>query len=348
MRLTRLFTALLLSPLFLASCTSDDNSQTPLGSYDNGILVLNEGGIGEVSYISNDLQTIQNDIFSTVNGSADNLGSYAQSMFFDGNRAYIISNGSNKITVVNRYSFEYITTIATGMQIPRYGVVLNGKAYVTNINDYMSATDDFVSVINLADFSVEAPIAVNNLAERIVAHNGKLYVAGGSFGMGDVITVIDAASKTVESTINVGVAPNSLEEKDGILYVLCGSFSANSKLVKIDLQTNAIIGSIAFPDTMGNAANLDVEGNFAYFSVGPKVYKATLTAASVADVPLFDTGSISAYIGYGFAVNGNRVYISEAAEDFTSFGSVYIYSTDGIFIDKIPVGLGPNGFYFNN
>jgi hypothetical protein len=194
---------------------------------------------------------------------------------------------------------------------------------------------------------VETPIPFNNRAERLIASGNKLYVSNGAFGMGDKITVIDIASKTIDDSITVGLAPNSLEEKDGILYVLCGSFTEDSKLVRIQLADNSIIDETVFPSSMGNAGNLDVDGNDAYFSVGPKVYKVALNATSVTDVPLFDTQSSSAYIGYGFAVNNGRVYISEAAEDFTSNGNIFVYSTTGTFIDEIQVGLGPNGFYFN-
>ncbi|HEX8270239.1 MAG TPA: DUF5074 domain-containing protein [Flavobacterium sp.] len=342
----RLFLALI-APFILFSCDSDDVDNAPLGSYDNGLFVLNEGGFGEVTYISDDLQTVQQDVFSTVNGDELNLGTYNQSMFFDGDRAYIISNGSHKITVVNRYTFEYIATISTGMMIPRYGVVYNGKAYVTNINDYAVATDDFITVIDLDDHSTQT-IAVNNQAERLVEYNGKLYVSGGAFGMGDTISVIDTATNAIQTTITVAEAPNSLEVKDGILYVLCGSFSQNSKLVKIQLSNNTIIDEVEFPATMGNASNLDIEEDWIYFSVGAKVYKIATTATTVSNNPLFDTQSDSDYIGYGFAVNNGRIYISEAAEDFTSNGKIYIYSVVGTFIDDVPVGLGPNGFYFNN
>lgn len=347
MNFKRLFIGVALLQIMFISCSSDDDNNTPLGSYDNGILVLNEGGIGEVTYASNDLQTIQNDVFATVNGETNNLGAYAQSMFFNGDRAYIVSNGSNKITVVNRYSFEYIATIATGMQIPRYGVVVGGKAYVTNMNDYLTGSDDFITVINLADFSVETPIAVNDYAERLIEYNGKLYVSGGSFGSGDKITVINPTSKTIETVITVGVAPNSIEEKNGIIYVLCGGFDVASKIVKIDASTNSVVATIAFDATIVNAQNLDIEGNSLYFTSGAKIYKSALNETLIADEALVNVPASSPYIGYGFAVKGNRIYISEAAADFSSFGKAFVYSTTGTAIDNFQTGFGPNGFYFN-
>src|SRR6476620_1139069 len=96
--------------ILLASCDNDTTTETPLGDYDNGILVLNEGSAdgGSITYISNDLATIQQDVFNVVNGTEQSIGGYVQSIFFEGNRAFIISNFSNKITVVNRYTFEYM------------------------------------------------------------------------------------------------------------------------------------------------------------------------------------------------------------------------------------------------
>ncbi len=89
-----------LTALF-AACSSDNDGGTP-GNYAEGILVLNEGGFGTVTFISDDLQTVNQDIYASVNGSTAEVGQFVQSMFFDGDRAFIISSGSNKITVVNR------------------------------------------------------------------------------------------------------------------------------------------------------------------------------------------------------------------------------------------------------
>lgn len=339
--------------VLLASCNGDDDSNAALGSYDNGILVLNEGGSTSgagLTYISNDLQTVQQDIFTAVNGEDETIGLFPQSIFFSGERAFIISNGSNRITVVNRYTFEKVGEITSGLTVPRYGVVYNGKAYVTNSNTFSeeeSATDDFVSVIDLASLLVIDTIPVNNRAERIVEENGKLYVSGGFYGSGNVISVINTSNQEV-TTINVGTAPNSLEENDGILYVLCASFDGPSKIVRIRLSDEAILGEMTFAETMGNAQNLDIEDGFAYFTAGPNVYRVDADASSVADDPFVETGSTSSYIGYGFAVNDGRIYISEGANDFVSDGKVFIYSeNNGTLIDEIPAGLGPNGFYFN-
>jgi YVTN family beta-propeller protein len=361
MKINKLFFLALCGAAFLTSCSSDDDGgNTPIGQYDEGLFVLNEGDAvsGSVTFISGDLATVENDVFGTVNaGSGQSIGGYVQSMFFDGDKAYIISNGSNKITVVNRYTFEYIGSVSTGLAVPRYGVVHEGKAYVTNLNSFMTNTDDYLAVIDLATLTVGAPIAINDYADHIVAANGKLYVANGSFGMGSHVTVIDTATSAITTTLDMGQSPNSMEAKDDIVYVLCGSGSGDSKMVRIvtvddastdENEEDTIDSSVIFDTALDNAQNLDIESNRAYFTVGPKIYRVALNAVAVNDTPIIDTESTSSYIGYGFAVRDGRIFISEGASDFVSNGKIFVYSTSGGEpIATKTVGLGPNGFFFN-
>ncbi len=348
MRLHKLL--LLVVATFLASCSNDDDSGNTViveGNYDNGILVLNEGGLGEVTFVSDDLNTVSHDIFTTVNGQNLDLGAYLQSMFFDGDRAFIISNGSNKITVVNRYTFEYIATIDSGLIVPRYGVVSNGKAYVTNSNTFSSTTDDFIAVIDLSTYQVSSTIEIQEQAERLVAFDGKLYVSGGFYGEGDKITVVNAASEQIVTKITVPTAPNSLQIGGGTLHVLSGSFTNSSALTRINLNDNTISNTITLPSSMNGAQNLVFDNNKIYFTANAKIYSYASNVSSITDTPLVNTQSTSAYIGYGFAVHNNRIFIAEAADDFASDGQAFVYDLNGNFVKTFPTGLGPNGFYFN-
>lgn len=363
MKINKLLLLALCGAAFFSSCSSDDDGGTgePLGVYDNGLFILNEGDAvsGSVTFLSSDLATQEDNVFGTVNaGSGQSLGGYTQSMFLDGDKAYIISGWSNKITVVNRYTFQYIATVSTGLANPRYGVAYNGKAYVTNLNTFGTNADDYVAVIDLATLNTEAPIAVNDYADHIVAHNGKLYVANGSFGMGTYVTVIDASTKMIITTLNMEQSPNSLEVNGDTVYVLCGSMTGDSRMVRIatvddaatdeEDEEDTIESSVVFDSALGNAQNLDIEGSRAYFTVGAKIYRVALNAVAVNDTPIIDTESESMYIGYGFAVKGGRIFIAEGADDFVSNGKVFIYSTSGGDpIATKTVGLGPNSFYFN-
>lgn len=347
MKFSKLLLVAFLGSTVFVSCSDDDSKgdNTPLGAYDNGVLVVNEGNgtAGSITFIGNDMTTIQQDVYGVVN-EGDGIGGYVQSIFFDDDKAFIISNASNKITVVNRYTFELIDKIDSGLNIPRYGVVENGKAYVTNQAAFDSTTDDFVAVINLSTYEVESTIALNAIGERILEENGKLYVTNGTYGEGNSVTVINPTSNAIVSTISTGISPTSFEEENGILYVLCGNYNDASKLVRVQLSNNEILSEVTFPEALGNAQNLNIEDGKLYFTVNSDVFSASLNATTISETPLFTSGATTLY---GFAVEDDKIYVADA-KDFASSGRVFIYSTTGALQKEFPVGLNPNGFYFND
>lgn len=349
MKITKLFLMALMSSILFVSCSDDDgivnvDPETPLGNYDNGVLIVNEGNgaAGTVSFVSNDMTTVGQDIFGAVNPSLG-IGGYVQSIFFDGEKAFIVSNGSNKITVVNRYTFALLGTIETGLNVPRYGVVENGKAYVTNLADFTNLTDDFIAVINLNTLQVESTISVNAIAERIVNVDGKLFVANGSYGEGSTVTVINAAFGTIESTIDVGISPNSMEAENGFVYLLCGNYEDDSKLVKINAATAQKVSEITITGLI-NAQNLNIDNSKMYFTVNAGIYSENLTATTIGTVPSFTSTATTLY---GFAVENDRIFVGDA-KDYQSDGEVFIYNAAGTLQKQFAVGLIPNGFYFND
>lgn len=347
--MNRIFMMIFATSLFLASCNSDDDSSsstTPLGAYDNGLFVLNEGNSNpssaSLTFIGDDGSVEQN-VYSNVNPTAVGLGSYLQSIFFDDTRAFIISGSANKITVVNRYTLEFIATIDTNFSSPRYGAVVNGKAYVTNYADYAIGTDDFLTVIDLTTYAT-SQVALNNWSEKIIEENGKLYIANGYYGSGTSITVFNPANNTSE-VIQLGFSPNSLEEEDGVLYVL-----GDASLVKINLSNNQILGAPVVVSTaeFASAKNLTIEDDKIYFTEGTSVYTMNLNATTAPTAPLFSYNSTSAYGGmYGFGVNDGKIYVAEGG-NFSSDSEIYIYSLTGTLQNTLAVGVGPNGFYFND
>lgn len=346
-KLNRIFLVLFASSLFLASCSSDDSSPIEsLGEYDNGVFVLNEGNstvtTSSITFISNS-GAVEQDVFKNVNPGAAGLGTYLQSMFFDDTRAFIISGSANKITVVDRYTFKFIATISTNFNNPRYGVVVNGKAYVTNYANYEIGTDDFFTVIDLSNYAT-SQVALNNWSEKVIEENGKIYIMNGYFGNGTSVAVFNPVSNTVETTIPLGFNPNSFEEEDGILYVL-----GSEKLAKINLSTNTIVGTpiTVAASTSAGAKHLNVEDNKIYYTVDTSVFAMAANAVIAPTTSLFTYESQSQYGRmYGFSVKDNRIYIADGG-DFNSDSKAYIYSTSGTLINPITVGIGPNGFYFN-
>lgn len=356
MKFSKLVLVALVSSVFFVSCTDDDNNnEAPLGSYDKGALILNQGGFGKgnasVSYLSDDFVTQQNNIFSLVNPTIT-LGDTGQDIGLYQNLAFIVLNGSNKIEVVNRYTMAHVATVSTGLDNPRYIAFSNGKGFVTNWGDGGSTSDDYVAVLNLSTYTVSSTISVAEGPEKIVENNNKLYVAHiGGWGYGKTISVINAVNNTLTTTINVGDVPNSLEINNGNLYVICGgkpSYSGSEtagSLVKVNLSNNTVSSTINFP-AKTHPSNLDIVDANVFYTVDSAIYKSTLSATTLPTTSLFTTTAQGVYGVYSFAVKNNKIYVGDAG-DYNSNGKIYVYSSTGTLEKDYTVGVIPAGFYFN-
>jgi YVTN family beta-propeller protein len=353
MKLHKLILTAVAGSLFFVSCSDDDSAPAAAGPFNNGVLILNQGGFGDgnadVSFLSNDME-LQNTIYAAAN-SGDALGDTGQDIGLYGDNAYIVVNNSNKIEVVNRVSFQRVATISTGLNYPRFIAFEGNKAYVTNWGDGMSTSDDFVAVIDLTTNAVTATIPVAEGPERIIEENGKLYVAHfGGFGYGNTVTVINTATNTVETTINVGDVPNSLEVSNGKLYVLSGGkpswapTQTYGALHVINLADNSVDHDIEF--TNQHPSNLDIEGGNIYYTVDSGIYRMGINATALPAEPLFTTTNQGAYGVYAFAVRNGQIYLGDAG-DFNSAGKVYVHNLDGMHHHTFTVGVVPAGFYFN-
>ncbi|WP_281239086.1 DUF5074 domain-containing protein [Flavobacterium praedii] len=365
MKFSKLVLTTLIFSIFFASCTDDDTKQDiPLGSYDNGLLILNQGlflnNDASVSYVSSDFSIAQNDIFSVVN-PAKTLGDTGQFVGFYNELAYIVLNGSNKIEIVNRYTLKSVGSINSGLKNPRYIAFANGKGYVTNWGDGSVATDDFVAVIDLTTNKVASSIPVIEGPEKILSNSGKLYVAHkGGFSYGNKISVIDVTTNAISTTITVGDVPESLEIKDGTLWVACSGNPSYVKaplvetagqIVKVNLSTNKVASTIAYSDATKHVSNLVLNGSDAYYTIDSDIYKMSTSATALPITSAFSTTAQGVYGVYSFAVHGNHIYVGDAG-DYTHNGKVYVYALTtpsiGTLEKTLTVGVIPAGFYFND
>jgi YVTN family beta-propeller protein len=334
------------------SCSNDDDSQpgpNPPEAYEKGIFVTNEGpfgaGTGNVTYISEDFTDVQQHIFLTVNGK--DLGNIVQSMNFQDENAYIVVNNSQKIEVVNRYSFESVDSIKTGINNPRYFLGTdNNKGYVTNWGDPNDNSDDFVSVVDLRSNAVSATIPVSFGPEKMVSSGNKIYVAHqGGFGQNNLVSVI--SGNTVESTINVGDVPNSMVVSGNSLFVLCGgnpSYTGNEtagSLVKIDLSNGQVSNTYNLAITQ-HPTGLTIDGSNLYYNLDGKVYKVNSTSISLPGAEI-----INGFF-YALEAHNGKLYATDAG-DFASNGSLKIFDlSTNQQIQEFQTGIIPGGIYFND
>lgn len=356
MKLLKRLTYLFISTLILFSCSSDDDIAIitdppgPLGDYEDGILITNEGpfgtGTGAISFLSNETEVIENNIYQNVNNLE--LGNIVQSMYLSNDLAYIVVNNSNKIVAVNRYTFEEVTRIEIGLNNPRFMTIENGKGYVTNWGDPFDDSDDFVAIIDLDANTVSSTISVSFGPEKITNIDGKVYVAHkGGFSQNNIVTVIDAASNSIITTIEVGDVPNSMVISEGDLWILSEgnpSFTGNEtngSLVKIDSGTNSVTQELNFELTQ-HPTNLTLEGTNLFYNLDGGIYTTDTASTSL------PTNSIIDGFFYSMTANNGKLYATDAG-DFASNGTLKIFDlVTNVEIQSIEVGIIPGGVYFNN
>lgn len=332
-----------------ATLSITDNDSYP---FENGIIVTHEGnffqGNASISFVSNDYETVQNEVYATVN-DVDSWADNIQSMAFNGDFGYIVVNNSQKVEVVNRYTFESVATIDTELLNPRYMAIANGKGYVTNWGDGSDTEDDYVAVIDLEENTVVSKIPVAEGPERLVVKENTIYVAmQGGYNQNNIVTVIDAATNTVSTTVTVGDRPNSLQlDTEGNLWVLSGgnpAWTGNETLAqldKINTADNTVSASFEFAETEHPGA-LVTEGSNLYYYLSSSVFK--METASTA---LPATAEITGLSFYDMAVNEGILYGVDA-KDYTSNGSLEIYDlSDYSLLASKEVSIIPGEIYFN-
>lgn len=343
---------LVISIFILSSCSGDDDSVNPvlpLGDYESGILISNEGpfgvGTGTISFISEDFSNVEQTIFNRVNGS--DLGNIVQSIGFQGDLAYIIANNSHHIKVVNRYTFNEVATISIGLDNPRFFVAVGDNGYVTNWGDPADDTDDFVAVIDLLTNTISTTIPVALGPEKLVANGDTVYVAHqGAYSQNNVVSVINANGNNLIQEITVGDVPNSMTISESNLFVLCGgkpSFTGTEtggSLVVINLVSNEVSRTLPFGDT-DHPTLLSLDASNLYFGLNGGVYRMRTS-----DISLPSSAIISGFF-YGMRAHDGLLYATDAG-DFASNGILKVFDlSDSVEIHSIEVGIIPNGIYFN-
>lgn len=354
MKITKAYFKLVLlsGVLFFTSCNKEEVlPEQPKGAYEKGILVSGEGSganSGTISFISKDLSKSENKIFKKVN-KAD-LGVYLQSLSFDNDRAYIVVDNQNKVTVVNRYTFEKLGSVTSDLVKPRFMTVSNGKGYITNWGDTGKNDDDFVAVVNLQTFKVEKTIPVALGPERIIAKGDKLFVSHkGGFGYNNKVSVIDTKLQKVIKEVVVNYIPDELfVNTDGNVVVLCEGKAAWTKdetqasISTINLSDYSV-SKLDFP-TGVHPSQFVLEGNKMYYNIGKKVFETNVAVTSLPTTPLFEADT--KYF-YGLGVKDKNVYVADGG-DFKSNGKLLVYDlSTKKKVKDFSVSLGASKIYFN-
>ncbi len=346
--------ASLILALFASSCKKDDKDDTSINS--NGVFITNEGaygkGNGSVSYYNPDKNTVENDYFSIVNGRS--LGDVVQSMYIDSDKGYIVVNNSGKVEIVNMKDFKS-TGVIENLSQPRFLTVINDtKAYVT-----CWGNSGEVAVIDLTDNTLTKSIPVGSGPEQLIKSGNNVYVCNsGGFATDNTISVINSQTDELVTTITVGDNPSDIvSDSEGYLWALCkGAVVWNADYTAIESQTQSQLVRI---DPTGNISvkgiNISETLHPAHLAIGKDkqtlYYGGGFNFSGIYSIKTSDTHISEALFSdksfYGFAVNpetGN--FYGFLAPSFETAGTMYRYTSTGTAIDKITLGIGPNGASF--
>lgn len=343
--------ALLALTFGIFSCSTEDETPVTTQTY-NGVYVLNEGGFlqsnSSFTYFPSDFSSQITDLFKTVNPN-EIMGDVAQSMYFNEDKAYVIVNNSKKIIILDRNTAKQLGTITNGINNPRYLVVSDNKMYISCWGNPSDTTDDYIAVIQLNFLTPVTNILVPEGPEKLLIDNGKIYVAHkGGYGFGNKVSVINTTSNTVSNTINTGDLPSFMSVSNNQLHVFCSgkpNYSGSEtggKFKSYNLSTYAETQSIDFGTTQ-HPGNFCIFENNLYYSMSNQIYKKELASTTIPTTPFLNPQVTSLY---GINVFNNQIFVCDA-KNFSSAGSLKVFSLTGSLITEKTTGIAPNGVYLN-
>lgn len=334
--------------LFSLSCTSEYEEVVPEITYNNGLFITNEGNFGkpnaEVTFITKDLSLLQNDIYKAKNNN-ENLGDVLQTMVFSGDKAYLLLNNSNKITIVNRITFTKTGEITAQLNSPRYMAVANGNLYVSN-DKYGGAK--YVNVYKLSDnsFVKKIDFASTSTVESVVEAGGNIFVQNASYGFGNTITKINTTSNTIEGSeipLANGNINKTISYNNNVYVIAAGA--TDSYIYQIS-PAGAVVKTITLTG-IANGTNLQIDGGRFYFSSANKIYSMDMNSTTVPPMPLITAVDGGAnFTLYGFTVLDGRIFTSDV-KGFNQPSEITVYTTSGAVISKFTAGMGATSVYKN-
>ena len=337
----------------LAAC-SPDKKETPAPSPDT--YILSEGQFkakdGAVSGFNRNARVITNvDLFGSANGGSQ-LGDVVQSMGVQGNKGYVVVNGSEKIEVVTLPDFKTAGTI-TGLDQPRYFTSTSAtRGYVTEWRGpYTGYLPGVLTILNLSTNTVASRVTVGRNPEQLLALGGKIYVPN---ILDNTVSVVDEATGTLTNTIAVPEGPASMvADKDGNVWVLCNGVVSYATGAAVQVSAGSLVRfnpaspttqlKLTFPATTSpGQLRINPTKDQLYYQFGGAEYQMSTAATALPTTPFLRRS----FSGFAIDPRDNTIY-GAIAPSYSSNGRFIRYQPSGAPIDSFNVKVGPNGFVFN-
>ena len=332
--------------LFAFSC--QDGSEKPLGKYETGVLIMNEGNFGtndgEVYHFNPGLRALTGEVFEFENSRP--YAGLLEDMVLEEDRLYLVAN-TGKIEIVNPNNFKSLGAVTANLDQPRSLATASGKLFVADYGPYDASyqtPDSYVAVISGLDGgSVKTKIEVADKPEDLFVSGKNVLVACAS----GKVEVIDADSETLTKTISITGKPVQFLEYGGKLW-LYSYDQAKVYFHSIDLGTLQVgeVKSRTLAKATSRIALGDGGQVYVLTSTGWPNYEDAIAIVSLENEqvnPSWKNGT--GFYGIGYDLQRQEVYLANA-KGFQGNGEVVIYQKDGTKLSSMEVGRGPSGFLF--
>jgi DNA-binding beta-propeller fold protein YncE len=337
--------------VLLIGCKKDEPiKNNNASSYQNGILVLNEGLFQQnnatLSWVNFESKEVTNQVFLSENNRP--LGDTGNDMAIYGGKLYIVVNSSSTIEVVDVKTLKSIKQISMQYngqdQQPRFIKFNGNKAYVTSY-------DGYINVLDTSSLSIIQRIKVGANPEGLDIHGGQLFVANsGGLSFPDVdstVYKIDLETNTVTDTFVVGDNPGDvvIDSESDIYVVKRGDYGQSSPSELMRVNSNGTVINLSIP-----ASFITKKGEFLYISYYDydngegTVSLFNMSTESIMSNSIIDGSAIETLYGV-YPSEIGTIYAHDAMS-FTNSGYIRSFNSSGVLTESFNVGLNPTKIIF--
>ena len=345
---SKAFLPLFLLVLAFSACDPSTNER-PLGVYDNGILILNEGAFGandgEVTHLDPSTGTLTLAVFEKAN--ARPFAGLLEDLVLEEDRLYLVAN-TGKVEVVQPGDFKSIGAVDNDLDQPRSVATARGKLFISDYGPYdanYNTPSSYVAVVQGLDGGVvKKKISVSSKPEDLYAFGSYVFVAGSE---GKKVEVLDANAELPFKALEMPGQPVQFFELNGDLWVFC--YDAQ-KVYFVSISKSGLsqkeIRTFPIAQATGRIANGDADTFYVLTSSGWPDYKDGISIVSVGSgTVVSDWKKGSGFYGIGYDSDAQQVYLANA-NGFQGNGEIMVYQKSGAEVTKLTVGRGPSGFLF--
>lgn len=334
--------------IFTFFACEDGTPERPLGAYEAGILILNEGAFGsndgEVYHLEPASGFLKTNIFE-----AENIRPFAgllEDLVLEGERLYLVAN-TGKVEIVNSGDFKSRGAVSGGLDQPRSLVAIGNKLFISDYGPYdpkYNTPDSYIAVVNGLDGgAVGKKIQVLNKPEDLATFGKFVLVAGSEENS---LQVIDSETETLTKTLVVKGSPTQFFTIGTQLWLYS---PASEKVYFHRINTSNFDLAETVEVSVSNATGKMAIGKNGRFylltSTGWPDYKDAVASVSIPNTQPVVKELIkgSGFYGIGFDQNRGELYVSNA-KGFQGNGSITIYNETGSVLKTFDAGRGPSGF----